>query len=55
MEIYKVYLLSRIFPVYVKCNGYIQSEESLDFYGEDEYDEVASFDLCKIAGFKKIK
>lgn len=55
MLIYKVYLLSRIFPIYVKCNGYIQSEESLDFYGEDEYDVVASFDRSIIAGFKKIK
>lgn len=55
MDVYKVYLLSRIFPIYVKCNGYIQSEKSLDFYGEDEYDEVASFDRSIIAGFKKIR
>ena len=55
MEIYKVYLLSRIFPVYIKCNGYIQSKKSLDFYGENGYDVVASFDCSIIAGFKKIK
>ena len=55
MYIYKVYLLGKLLPVYVKCSDYIILKETLDFYDQDECNVVASFRLSNVLGFKRVR
>lgn len=55
MEVYKVYLFGKIFPVYVKCRDYLYDEGCLIFYNLNKYDVVASFNSHRVTGFKRIR